>query len=137
MKTLRTDQKQKGFTLLELLIAMSLLAIGLLAAASMQGTAANANYLANRVSVANNLVQQAAEDFLSLGKTDLKLNQSTGGKVAYGTDVQVPSAGTFRTKYQVTTNTDGKTQIDVWVYYVSQAGVETQAATVTTFKEVL
>jgi type IV pilus assembly protein PilV len=149
----RTIKKQKGFTLLELLIAMSLLAIGLLAAASMQGTALHANSLSNRLSVATILAQQVTEEITSLSKTDTLLRTASGANVLYPTldpvtpssDLFVPGAGTFRARYQIIPNVTtfngisikDTTQIDVAVFFVSPDGVNVpQIVALTTYKEV-
>ena len=47
----RTSGNQQGFTLLEMLVALMIMTIGLLAVATMQAVALNANSVANRVSV--------------------------------------------------------------------------------------
>jgi prepilin-type N-terminal cleavage/methylation domain-containing protein len=150
---MRTIKKQKGFTLLELLIAMMLLAIGLLATASMQGTAIHANSLANRLSVATTLAQQVAEEFTSLSKTDTRLRTASGADILYPTldpvapssDLFVPGAGTFRARYQIIPNVTtfngvsikDTTQIDVAVYFVSPDGVNVpKIVALTTYKEV-
>ena len=149
----RTIKNQKGFTLLELLLAMSLLTIGLLATASMQGTAIHSNFLANRTSVAAALAQQVAEEITSRSKTDSLLRTASGPNVLYQTldpvtpssNLSVPGGGTFRARYQITpdsttfnaTHIMDTTQIDVAVFYVSPNGVdETQIVAISTYKEV-
>lgn len=149
----RTIKKQKGFTLLELLIAMMLLAIGLLATASMQGTAIHANSLSNRLSVATTLAQQVAEEITSLSKTDTLLRTASGPDILYPTldpvtpssDLFVPGAGTFRARYQIIPNATtfsgvsikDTTQIHVDVYFVSPDGVNIpKIVAFTTYKEV-
>jgi type IV pilus assembly protein PilV len=123
------DENTNGFTLLELLIAISLLAIGLLAAATMQGVAMNANAYANRISVATMVGQLVAEDLSSLKKTDPLLN-TPAANVSYnrmfdpsdnsltaGTSA-ILGAGTFSAKYDIVLNTPiaGTTQITIRVF---------------------
>jgi prepilin-type N-terminal cleavage/methylation domain-containing protein len=150
----RTIKKQKGFTLLELLMAMMLLAIGLLATASMQGTAIHANSLSNRLSVATTLAQQVAEEITSLSKTNTLLRTAspppdvlypTLDPVTPSSDLFVPGAGTFRARYQIIPNATtfggvsikDTTQIHVDVYFVSPDGVNVpKIVAFTTYKGV-
>jgi len=55
----------QGFTLLELLIAIAILSIGLLAVASMQATAIKANTIADVNTMATTVAQQVMEDLMS------------------------------------------------------------------------
>ena len=57
---------QKGFTLLEMLVAGTILAVGLLGIASMMVSAMQGNNYARRVSIATNLAQQKIEEMLLL-----------------------------------------------------------------------
>jgi prepilin-type N-terminal cleavage/methylation domain-containing protein len=124
------DENTNGFTLLELLIAIFLLSIGLLAAATMQGVAMNANSYANRISVASMVGQLVAEDLSSLKKTDPLLNTpavnasydrmfdpSVNSSTA---DISaISGAGSFSAKYDVVPDTPiaGTTLITIRVFY--------------------
>jgi type IV pilus assembly protein PilV len=130
-----------GFTLIEMLLAVSLLAIGLLAAASMQAIAINSNSLANRISVANMLAQEVAEDLLSRSITDPTLTNKSVPGAHYIVDVphnsntiSIPGAGTYTTTYDITPDTPiaGTTQIVVSVKY----NATNKIAQYTTFKMV-
>jgi type IV pilus assembly protein PilV len=147
---MRVTGNDKGFSLLELLVALSILAVGLLAAASMQGVAVNGNSVANRVSVASALAQQVAEDLLSTSVTGTILT-TTGGPFnymldpAHGTnDINIRGSGTFRARYTILTpavvsgeTVTGTTRVQVQVFYVTPNGTEAPASTVTTYKRVL
>ena len=61
---------EQGFTLIEVLIAITLLAIGVLAAAGMQISAIGGNHLAIRVTEASTLAGSTAEDLSGLGFDD-------------------------------------------------------------------
>lgn len=135
MKIMRKRTGKNGFTLMELLIAVSLLAIGLLAVASMQTVAMNANMVSNRLTVATTLAQQVAEDVLSWNVFDPKLNTaipmpaptspnytfinpSTG---VASTQITIPGAGTYSARYSTAPNSTviGNTQIVIIVSYSS------------------
>jgi prepilin-type N-terminal cleavage/methylation domain-containing protein len=136
----------RGFTLLELLIAMTFLVTGLLAAANMQGVAMNANSSANRISVATMVGQQVAEDLCSLKITDTLLHTSVTNatynrlfdpatKTSTAGAVFMPGAGTFSAQYDIAPNTPmtGTTQITVRVFY---DGSTTPVVSFSTFKMV-
>jgi type IV pilus assembly protein PilV len=127
---LQKNGNMRGFSLLELLIAITLLANGLLAAATMHGAAMNANSYANRISVATLVGQQVAEDLCSLKITDPLFHASVTNatynrlfdpatKTSTASTVSIPGAGTFSARYDIAPNTPmtGTTQISVRVFY--------------------
>lgn len=140
-------RNEKGFTLLEMLVAVSLMAVGLLAAVSMQGIAINSNAIANRLSVANLLAQKVAEDLHSRQVSD-PIFTTAVTNVTYDLDPQtnatsltIPGAGTYTATYSITPNASatGTTQIDVNVSYTSRkfSGSATRVVSYTTYKMIV
>jgi type IV pilus assembly protein PilV len=102
----------KGFTLVELLIAMTLLSIGILAMVQMQVVAIQSNSIANKLTVASSLAEEVMDDIQSW---DINNPPVTGvftsptTTAAYdrlgfnnaAKSVIVQSAGTFKANYSV------------------------------------
>ena len=81
---MRIDQKkgrpigEKGFTLLEVIVAISILTFGLLAVASMQMTAIRGNYNASNITEATTVAQDRLEDLMGLPYSDPLMNPGNG-----------------------------------------------------------
>jgi len=73
---MKDDQKkerpigEKGFTLLEVIVAISILTFGLLSVASMQLTAIRGNYNASNITEATTVAQDRLEDLMGLLYSD-------------------------------------------------------------------
>jgi type IV pilus assembly protein PilV len=80
-----TEQKKKrkdgadGFTLLEVIVAISILTFGLLAVATMQTTAIRGNYNANCITEATTVGQDRLEELLGLPYGHGDLSDPAGG----------------------------------------------------------
>jgi len=59
------QSNEKGFTLVELLVALTLMAIGILAVVQMQIVAIQSNSIAQKLTVATNIAQGVMDDILS------------------------------------------------------------------------
>lgn len=111
-------KSEKGFSLVELLVAVVMLAVGLLAVAGMQSLAINKNAYANRYSTATALAQEVMEDFLArepssaIFQADVGLGPPDPSATNYDLDpsavtsnsVTVTGAGTFTVLYSIDAN---------------------------------
>jgi len=69
-------EREKGFTLLEVIIAMAILSVGLLAIGYMQITAIDTNSTANRITEGTTLAQDKLEELIThrMNHDDLKVS---------------------------------------------------------------
>ena len=72
------NMREGGFTLLELLVAIGVLTVGLLAVATMQSTAIQGNLLGYRYTEAANLAQDRMEYLLTQDYSDLEAVAGSG-----------------------------------------------------------
>jgi type IV pilus modification protein PilV len=87
---------KKGFTLVEVLIGLIILAIGVLAIAGMQITSIVGTSFSNNLTQASVLAQDRLEFFKSLSLNDARLDT--------GTYNDVPDIGIFKRSYQANRN---------------------------------
>ena len=73
------QKKEKGYTMLEVLVAISILSFGLLSLASMQVAAINGNSGANRLTEATTWAQDKLEDLMALPGTHADLSNGNHG----------------------------------------------------------
>lgn len=71
-----TMEREKGFTLLEVIIAMAILSVGLLAIGYMQITAIDSNSTGNRITEGTSLAQDKLEELVTHRMTHADLNAS-------------------------------------------------------------
>ena len=110
-----------GFTLVELLVAVSLLSLGIFAVIGMQTVALQSNSIANQLSVANKLAQQVLEDILSWDPSLSVFTTTTSTPVPYAGFPVVPAtspitytsiltdanSGVYKANYSVIVGTSG------------------------------
>ncbi len=75
-KYIRIANEQKGFTILEVLIAISILTVGLLAVATMQVSAIRGNSLSSNVTGALALAEDKMEYLLGINYNDASLQDT-------------------------------------------------------------
>ena len=131
IKRCRMVEKNGGFTLLEVMIALVIMAVGLLGLAALQLVAVKSNAFSSEMTYATMLVQQHAEVLKSLPFTDTKLTPGSHTELGSSKGVQ------YTVTWNVTDNiptTDMKS-VNVTVQWLSlrqgTAGQTAQQQTVT------
>ena len=75
----KKEREEKGFTLLEVMIAITILAFGILAVASMQTSSIYGNSVANRLTEGTSCAGNKMEELLTIPDTDAQLSSGTHG----------------------------------------------------------
>lgn len=84
---MQKNRENNGFTLIEILIAMAIFAIGILAVLSMQVSSVNTNATAKKVTDNYTWAAQQVEEFMVLPFTDPVLNDTGGNFFTPSQDV--------------------------------------------------
>ena len=85
--------KQEGWTLIEVLVAIVILCVGLLAVGTMQISAIRGNFMGGNTSIALTLASEKMEDLLNRNYTDAAL--ASGGHTEQVRDSGIVAAGGF------------------------------------------
>jgi type IV pilus assembly protein PilV len=90
-------QNDAGFTIIEVVIAISILAVGLLGVAAMQTSAIQVNSAAGQMTTRMNWAQDKMEELMALPYTDTLLvdNNSAVGVMTNHTDTSPPTGYTI------------------------------------------
>lgn len=105
---------QSGFSLVELLVAIVILAVGLLGLAELQITATKANSQSETILAASSLAQQVIEEIAAMDSSDGLFNSSvTGGTWPPDAPATytVEGGGTYNVTYDVLTGYQGVTNL--------------------------
>jgi type IV pilus assembly protein PilV len=105
MKMMHRSIGQKGFSLIELLVALTIFSICLLALAEMQSIATKKTAISHQLTVATSLAREAMEDLMARDPSDPLLNPVASTTQTYAANVSVTGAGTFNIIYTATPNT--------------------------------
>lgn len=120
---MKQRRNNEGFTLVELLVSITLLAIGILAVVQMQVVALQANSLAQKLTVATNIAQEVMDDIqawdvnsgvFDVDTAETQVSFLTDPRLATSRDQTIlnyPDAGTYTAFYSITRNADGNTAV--------------------------
>lgn len=143
---------QAGFSMIEMLIAVVILAVGLLGLAELQITATKANAHSEAILAASAIAQQVIEEVASMDSGDAMFDYVTGHEAdddylavddaAWDpSSVTLAGAGTYNIKYDVITRFNGITDLCQVVVRVASAqevmtvfGVQQRSVTATIIK---
>jgi len=122
-----SKNSQSGFSLIELLVAVVILAVGLLGLAQLQVTAMRANSQTASTTAATAIAQHALEAVVAWGHNDDRLKSTQTGTFALADDglgptVTVEGAGTFNVVWEVTTPYAGASNLSRIDVNVQSAG---------------
>lgn len=94
-------KSQAGFTMIELLVAVVILAIGLLGLVQLQVTALKANSQGMTSTAATALAQKVVEEIAALPADDAMFNGPSSGNTWSVTPIMVDGGGTYEIIYDV------------------------------------
>ena len=116
------QRSHAGFSLVELLVAVLILAVGLLGLAELQVSTMKANAQGDSIMVANHLAQKIIEE-VSAAKSDDALFKSPANNVDWiDSPYDVDGAGTYNVTYDVAVNYGGVTGLSQITVHVASAG---------------
>jgi type IV pilus assembly protein PilV len=114
-----SKNSQSGFSLVELMVAIMILAVGLLGLAELQVTAIKTNAHSQGLMAASAVGQMFLEDVSSWPENDVRLDTDDTGLTDWnGGTVSVAGAGAFNVTYDIDANyqlVDGVTKVTVHV----------------------
>lgn len=102
---------QAGFSMVELLIAVVILAVGLLGLAELQITAMRANTQSESMVAATALAKEKIEEIAALASDNTTFNNPVNNATWTGSPFTLAGAGRFDVTYSVATNHQGVTNL--------------------------
>lgn len=115
-------QGQAGFSLVELLVAVLILAVGLLGLAELQVSTMKANAQSDSITVANHLAQKVIEEISAASGNDPRLVTTVTAQTWTGSPFTVAGAGAYNVTYDVVSNYGGVTGLSQINVHVASAG---------------
>ncbi len=112
----------KGFTLIEVLIAITLLSIGILGIAGLAGTAIKSSGYSQAVTQANNLAQEKVEALLSVDYNNIQATDTTTANTALRRTCAQTGFAANRPEYTCTPTTATVTSLGkpfTWSYKIT------------------
>ncbi len=110
---------QSGFTMTELLVAIVILAIGLLGLAELQVSAIKTNAQSDSISVADALAQKVVEEIAAMSAEDALFESNTASPQTWsGSPFTIDGAGVYNVTYEVEADyetVDGLSRVTIYV----------------------
>ena len=135
------QSSNSGFSLVELLIAIVILAVGLLGLAELQITATKANSQSETILAASSLAQQVIEEVSAKASNDGMFSDADGTYAWDPATVSVAGGGTYNIEYTLETGYQGVTNLCLITVRVTSAqallnvgGNKIRTVTATTLK---
>ena len=113
---------QAGFSLVELLVAVVILAVGLLGLAELQVSTIKANAQSDSLTVAAHLAQKVVEEISAAPGNDARLVATGTTRTWTGSPFDIAGAGVYNVTYDVAGNHGGVTGLSQVTVHVASAG---------------
>jgi len=118
---IKRKSSQSGFSLVELLVAVVILAIGLLGLAELQISAIKTNAHSDSITVSNGIAQKVVEEIAAMSAEEALFSTPATGATWTGSPYTVQGAGVYNVTYDVETNLDDVTGLSKITVYVGSA----------------
>ena len=113
---------QAGFSLVELLVAILILAVGLLGLAELQVGTMKANAQSESITVANHLAQKIIEEISAAPGSDVRFVSAATAQAWTGSPFTIAGAGDYLVTYDVAVNHGGVIGLSQITVHVASAG---------------